>query len=349
MGVYIPYIHMKLDFTETVDDSILLLDYAARNGVAVDEKIKKILIGVDETVKANQPIAEDDQIQFWTAFTEISKLLRPVDSNSIRYTQGEDVRGIATRRYQVPIYIVLSILVLLSLILVQAYWVGGNSLVTDVGSNIEEFADLQHKITTKESTSPVSEAEVSQMYARLRNVFARLTSDHTSLHAWNLMWAEIPGMNAPFEENSATYESLDVITRAHVDLASAKMFLEGSYRYFLPLMYGLLGSCFYVLRTMAREIKSWTFNQQSSIAYLLRITLGPLAGLAVSLFMIEDANIILTAVGSNGIEGNGATSDLISALGGFGPLAAAFIVGYGVELLFAFMDRIVNAFTVARD
>ena len=49
---------MKLDFAEAVDDSILLVDYAARHGIAVDEKIKKTLISVDEAVKTDQAICK---------------------------------------------------------------------------------------------------------------------------------------------------------------------------------------------------------------------------------------------------------------------------------------------------
>ena len=99
---------------------------------------------------------------------------------------------------------------------------------------------------------------------------------------------------------------------------------------------------------MAREIKSWTFDQQSSISYLLRITLGPLAGLAVSLFMIENANMILTTESLSEIESNGASSDLISSLGGFGPLAAAFIVGY-TESLTRLPQLVADAFTYFND
>jgi hypothetical protein len=93
--------------------------------------------------------------------------------------------------------------------------------------------------------------------------------------------------------------------------------------YLLPLLYGLLGSCLHVLRTLAASIETRT--HVVSRLYLVRIYTGGLAGLVIAWF---------------GIGGEGA-GPLVSLT----PFALAFLAGYSVELLFAFMDRLVAAFS----
>ncbi len=84
-------------------------------------------------------------------------------------------------------------------------------------------------------------------------------------------------------------------------------------RYILPLLYGLLGAVFFVLRTLSKEVQTLTYLPMTEINYRLRIPTGALAGLTMSWFF------------------TGGT--LGSSLSGF---AVSFLVGYNVELLFFF-------------
>jgi len=93
-------------------------------------------------------------------------------------------------------------------------------------------------------------------------------------------------------------------------------------RYILPLLYGLLGAIFFVLRTLSKEVRDLTYFPLTEINYRLRIPTGALAGLTVSWFFTG--------------------STLGSGLSGF---AISFLTGYNVEVLFFLMDKIISQFT----
>jgi hypothetical protein len=107
----------------------------------------------------------------------------------------------------------------------------------------------------------------------------------------------------------------------------AKQIQHGMSAYFLPLIYGLVGACAFVLRAMSRQMRELTFSTtESTLQFTLRLVLGGLAGIAVGWFLKPDPS----------------SADIISSIS---PLALAFIAGYSVELVFTAMDKIINAFT----
>jgi hypothetical protein len=107
-------------------------------------------------------------------------------------------------------------------------------------------------------------------------------------------------------------------------LVNSKSVLETVSQYFLPLLYGLLGAYAYILRRLSKEIRDLTFTRGSEIGYSLRWPLGVLGGVTVGLFF-DPADFSGVAV--------------------ITPLGLAFLAGYGVELLFTGLDRMVSAFT----
>ena len=97
--------------------------------------------------------------------------------------------------------------------------------------------------------------------------------------------------------------------------------------YVLPALYGLLGACAFVLRQLSADIAELRFANDLRVRYTLRLNIGLLAGLAVGWFISPDQNA--------------------SVVANLSPLALAFVAGYGSELLFAVLDRIVNAFSAS--
>jgi hypothetical protein len=79
---------------------------------------------------------------------------------------------------------------------------------------------------------------------------------------------------------------------------------------------------------MGSQIKSLTYTSESNIGYRLRMVLGALAGLSIAWF----------------IQPTGDAAEL-KAFATLSPFAIAFLAGYGVELLFSAMDRLIGAFT----
>jgi hypothetical protein len=94
---------------------------------------------------------------------------------------------------------------------------------------------------------------------------------------------------------------------------------------FLPLLFGFLGSYAFILRNLAEQIGSSTLARNSAMLHLIRLGTGALAGFASAWLLRPDM--------------------LSSELKGVSSWAVAFIAGYGVELVFSFMNRIVAAFT----
>ena len=110
-----------------------------------------------------------------------------------------------------------------------------------------------------------------------------------------------------------------------VSLATVEIVLDFLATYVLPALYGLLGACAFVLRQLSADISQLRFANDLKVRYTLRLNIGLLAGLAVGWFITPDQNA--------------------SVVANLSPLALAFVAGYGSDLLFAVLDRIVNAFS----
>jgi hypothetical protein len=93
--------------------------------------------------------------------------------------------------------------------------------------------------------------------------------------------------------------------------------------YFLPMLYGVVGTCAYILRSLSKEIKKIIFSEASVVQYWLRLPLGILSGLAIGWFF---------------------KTDTLTRFVTIQPFALAFVAGYSVDLLFIAMDRLIGAF-----
>jgi hypothetical protein len=88
--------------------------------------------------------------------------------------------------------------------------------------------------------------------------------------------------------------------------------------YFLPILYALLGAFAYGLRKFAAEVRGMTYHP--SQANSARVVTAAICGAIVGLFNNFWQGISLP------------------------PLAIAFLVGYGVEVFFAFLDKLLQTF-----
>jgi hypothetical protein len=95
------------------------------------------------------------------------------------------------------------------------------------------------------------------------------------------------------------------------------------YRLILPALYGLLGSCIFVLRSVSSQLENFTFTWTRRLLGSARLTLGPILGVA-SLVLIDPSKT--------------------DALGTLPQIAIALIAGYSVDLVLNFMDKLTSAF-----
>ena len=186
---------------------------------------------------------------------------------------------------------------------------------------------------------------------RTQRLMAMIQNEKTVLQApWKVLWylALAPSGQATLPSGDRTGHAQsgveDVGTNFQTDLGNERVKIEKVIadeeleqilsqsnsiprilsQYILPMLYGLLGSLTYILRTLAMEIHEVTFTSTSAERYSLRWPLGMLAGVTVSLFFDPTSFVGLAAITS---------------------LAIAFLAGYGVELFFTALDGLVRTFT----
>jgi hypothetical protein len=89
----------------------------------------------------------------------------------------------------------------------------------------------------------------------------------------------------------------------------------------LPVLYALLGTCAYLLRTFEQQISTRTYTP--SVADAPRFLIAAIGGAVVGLF-------------NNFAIGQGISIP---------PLAIAFLLGYAVDVFFAFLEGTLQKFT----
>lgn len=306
----------------------LLLSHATQAGIVVSVDRIKALVKAKRAAD-NGDIDEQLEIDLWHEYQELGQQLQPISVASLKATQKglapEKVRGIwrffrqrslagqAVRRYQI-----WSVVALLCLLVTQIYTIFGSNAVNDIELlvnqiNIEKgkIEDLNGQLLT------VSPDELPNIRQRLREADTRLDSLYQRQEgSYKMLVVWFPAQLGVLDPNIAEDE-----TRLQI----ARTILESLSKYLLPLLYGLLGACVYVLRTLSQEIKNLVYTVESDIRFQLRIYLGALAGLAIGWFVTEQS----------------APGVLQSVT----PIALAFVAGYSVELMFSVMDTIIDAFS----
>lgn len=126
------------------------------------------------------------------------------------------------------------------------------------------------------------------------------------------------------------------VAKTHADVERARIVLRRLSEVYLPLLLGLLGAYAYVLRKMSAEIADKAYTRGAFFNQFIRVGLGALAGLASTWLLTPDLSGLLPA------HDAALAAAQVKRL----PVwALAFVAGYSIELVFAFMDRIVGTFS----
>jgi len=201
----------------------------------------------------------------------------------------------------------------------------------DTGSSIDAnsknsmvnpgYNQLKLQLTEKYDAITQLTIQKDDLYAKNVESADQIRANEKLLKSWNAVWR----FGFPYEQE------IETVPKNIILLEQANIVLQVMQLYFLPLLYGLLGASAYVLRNIAIEIKTLTYAVDSNIRYRLRVQLGMLSGLAVGWFADSSGGLMMS---ENALSFNALS-----------PLALAFLAGYSVEVLFAFMDRLINAFS----
>ncbi len=102
-----------------------------------------------------------------------------------------------------------------------------------------------------------------------------------------------------------------------------RMIVSNLGTYLIALVMGLLGALTYILRTLSQQLREHTYVPVSISEGVVRICLGAIAGVFGSL-LVPTAGKELAALP---------------------PIFIPFVFGYGIEILFSMLDRVVRSFT----
>lgn len=205
-------------------------------------------------------------------------------------------------------------------------------------------------LTRDELVSKVGELEANySMLGKFMWPFGWLEFDREAAArkdaAKNARLKETATPKAPAPDDTATNDipgkdpndALFVPSRFQSESASiravAVQVIDVMQKWLLPLLYGALGAMVFVVRTLSMQARDRLFRKEALVSLVLRVFLGMISGLAIGWFWTHDSSATQAANGGP------------MALSTLSPFALAFIAGYGVELFFALLDKIVSTFT----
>jgi hypothetical protein len=129
----------------------------------------------------------------------------------------------------------------------------------------------------------------------------------------------IPNLAQATDDRTTVYQEVRFFAQSTLDDAS--FFYGAITSCILPALYALLGTCAYLLRTFEQQMSTRTFipSEANSARFLIAGIGGAVVGLFNNFTITKGASIP--------------------------PLAIAFLVGYAVDVFFAFLEGMLQAFT----
>ena len=326
--------------TSVVRSSHQMLSYAACAGKEVGLDISKTITEFSHKVINGEGWSAADETKFLGASGQLAKSLSPVTYDTLHSSTNKRADKF------VKLFGILTVTLLLFLVAAQSFWVLINNATQTIdvkqndmltaSMNIESFAKQNAVLndqllalsskktdrTTVEERSQILKAEILKnedaigLSTRKYNQAEDLLNSSARILAY---WLPFQSSIKPGDQDGSFKNTL---------LATwAKQILQGMSAYLLPLIYGLVGACAFVLRALSRQIRERTFSTTDSvIQFGLRLVLGALAGISIGWFLKPEV----------------AGDNMVASLS---PLALAFIAGYSVELVFTAIDKIISAFT----
>jgi hypothetical protein len=330
-------------FKEALEDSERLLKYAAEMGIEVDAETRTAVLNA----RAVYPDGwtEDAASRLLLALTCLADRVKPVTAASLK-AYHVDTRP-TMHTYLMWAIILSAIIIPASIVTfvtsniseaIRTDTVKANALVVKLSTELSPSAQTGVGLTDKIADLQEYAATTRLIYARAnrlnRYVFPHVeipqplqppatATDALQRAQYLKQKFELPvpvtndnAMKAG-EDMTETYQDVRFFAQSIVtDIAT---FYGAINSCVLPVLYALLGTCAYLLRTFEDQMSTRTFIP--SHANSARFLIAAIGGTVVGLF--------------------GNFSQQASA----SPLAVAFLVGYAVEVFFSFLEGLIKAFT----
>lgn len=353
-------VYEKQSTEKTVRGTQLMLQYVASKGIKTSPEIMNTLTYSKEKIEAGKKLKAKEEAKFWTAYSELSAQIQPVTVKSLKCIREEFgvYSGIFKKKkisYAERIqgfYRRTGIGVLILVLFTQVFWLWQNYLLKEANENskklkiaystLHTLKNYGTKDTEKEYQVTVEKMELEKKLSiQKKNLISYTSPISVICYPFQLLGLNWCGIkeepsdqnkerkadNLDNPESSAEYKEL--FDEEYIKNVQELTFsVEILTLYLLPLAYGLLGSCTYILRVIALEIERQIYVREHDIQYALRTLLGTFAGFVIGWFISSDAEI-----------STGFSPTKLS------PFAIAFLAGYSVELLFTVLDKIVAVYS----
>jgi hypothetical protein len=346
-------------FNDALEDAERLLHYAAEIGVAVDADTRDAVLAA----RAHSGHADEQTVAgLLAALTALSAKLRPVTAESLKACSIEETNTVHTYlKWAVCLAVIIvpfsfasfltsgisdavrkdidsanAIAVKLATQLQSPPSTGAASnhsasetatssdlpagvSVVDVVTELQQFASLTRAIDGRAlrlnglvvflERDPFGKS-VRQSPQATHDKF-QLPPDLTS------------HLQSAFHERVVVYQDVRYFAQSLLD--DVALFYGGIATCILPVLYALLGTCAYLLRSFDDQTRTKTFIP--AVANSARFLIAGIGGAVVGLFN----NVTITQQGAS-----------------IPPLAIAFLVGYAVDVFFSFLEGLLQAFSKSK-
>jgi hypothetical protein len=319
------------------EDADALLYYAVSSGRDVGAAIRDPIVRAHRAVTERKPVTTEEEAEFLAAYAKLAAMVHPTTAATLRATSRSVRRPLLWRLFSQELisdaqrvaYRFGLMALILIVIIGGAEWTRTfiNSVVTDQAEYTRVLEELR---TTRAAQKRL--VEQIALLDRDRQgaadaLRAALVRQREELDVRvQLLDDREAGLSRRIQ---AGYETLyrilpfvnwNELRNVITPVATIAAVLV------LPVLYGALGTCAFVLRTVYAEMVERSFDGRRTGEFMVRIFLGMLSGVSLQWLLVREGQAIP---------------------GGVTPAVLAFLGGYGVELLFAAIDRILSTVIAA--
>ena len=347
-------------FADMLEDAERLLKYAAEFGLEIDQATRDHVLQA-RTAASSGAWSEQTAANLITALTMLAARVKPVTAASLKACCDETRPTV--RNYLTVAIWLAAFIVPFSVASFLAVAISGN-IRTDLATANDLAVKLQGQLgypqqetqpgkaptfpctpfppgMPEEPPASVDKNEIItelQLYAStIRSIDARarqlkllvpnsesdpcnsIRREPAKLHAVFQLPAGLPNLAQVAQDRTTLYQDIRYFAQNLLDDES--FFYGAITTCILPVLYALLGTCAYLLRTFEEQMNSRTFlpSEANSARFLIAAIGGAVVGLFNNFNISQGASL--------------------------SPLALAFLVGYAVDVFFAFLEGLLQMFT----
>ncbi|HWD98257.1 MAG TPA: hypothetical protein VG345_04455 [Bryobacteraceae bacterium] len=332
-------------FSAALEDAERLLQYASEFGIPVEDEIRNRILHARAVGVANW--SEEISASVLASLSKLAARLKPISAESLKACCDDGTRP-TVRNYWIVAICLAAVIVPFSLASFIASAIS-NTIKVDIATGNDLAVKLRAQLgppgqppasaskTASGTDDSLVIGELQQYAIAIRAIDARarqinalvlfaerdpftgIRGNPQALHEKFQLPAGLPDFAKAADDRTNVYQDVRYFAQSVLDDVS--FFYGAITACLLPVLYALLGTCAYLLRSFEQQIATKTFLP--SFADSARFLIAGIGGGVVGLF-------------NNFVIGQGASIP---------PLAIAFLVGYAVDVFFAFLETMLQTFS----